>query len=108
MRVAPTPVPVTWPPASTTATVASSDRQAITSLADLDSPQTVSRTDAAKLEPRESVVSAGASTTWTGSLQGATEPELQAMGRRRVPLRTADWPPPTIETNRTRGIRFSL
>src|SRR5439155_22484135 len=98
MRGAPTPGPVTWRPASTTATVASSERQVITSLAELDSSQTVSCTDAAKLEPRESVVSAGASTTWTGSLQGATEPELQAMGRRRLPLTTAAWPLPLIAT----------
>src|SRR2546430_16943925 len=84
MRVAPPDLPVTWPSVSTTATAMSSDRHVTTSLTDWDPPHAERLTDATKLVPTASVVSAGASWACTVPRHGAVESRPQAASRKRT------------------------
>src|SRR2546426_10863186 len=101
MRVAPTDLPVTWPSAFTTATAMSSDRHVTTSLTDWDPPHAERLTDATKLVPTASVVSAGASRTRTAPLHGAVESRPQAASRRRTaPISDRDVIPRVLRISR--------
>src|SRR5438876_5662811 len=81
MPFAPTDLPVTWPYMFHTATAMSSDRHVTTSQTDWDPPHAERLSDATKLVPSASVVSAGASRTCTAPLHGAVESRPQAASR---------------------------